>query len=374
MAWMELIDFSRDEPDASLLPVDEIADCAATVLGRDGKTILSYGSGAGYTPLRELIGQWFEIHPYNVVLTNGWLQGLELLSSGLVNRRGVAVQYPSDERALRLLLRNEASMIYISSDGDGLLTSELEQQLIQYVRPALIYVTPSFSNPTGHTMPEHRRRHLIELLGNYNRLGTEEMLLLEDDSFALTRFEGERLPALFDISAGQTMYTSSFSPTVAPGLRVGWLLLPDRHVDGVTRKANSTYITPALLGQATVFEFIRRGSFEPHLLWLRERLRERRDALLAALAEHLPDATWSRPEGGYFVWLELPETIDARAVLARAKGVTAVAGTEFGVTSSFVRLSYSSVSAADIAEGVERLARAVAEELELHVAGASEEG
>jgi 2-aminoadipate transaminase len=360
---MEPFPFASDEPDAELLPLEELADCAATVLARDGKTILSYGSGAGYTPLRELIAQWFGTHPYNVVLTNGWLQALALVAGELLRGKTAAVEYPSDARTLNTLLAGGGSMIYISADRDGMITTEIEQQLIQYVRPMLICLNPSFGSPTGHTMSLARRRHLLEVLGNYNRLGMEPMYLLEDDSFALTRFEGDRVPALYDLSGGQTLYSSSFSATVAPGLRVGWLILPNELAGPVAARANDLYIAPALLGEATVFEFVSRGALEPHLARLREILRARRDAMVSALAEHLPEATWSHPEGGYFVWVQLPEPLDGRAVVARAEGVTALAGTEFGVTSSFLRLSYAAVGAGEIPEGIARLAAAAREAL-----------
>jgi DNA-binding transcriptional MocR family regulator len=361
---VETIPFASDEPSADLLPLEELADCAATVLARDGKTILSYGSGAGYSPLRELIAEWFGVHPFRVVLTNGWLQGLSLISGELMPMRSAAVEYPADDRVLRTLLAQGGSLVYLAGDRNGLIAADLEQQLIQYLRPALIFVTPSFANPTGRTMPLERRRQLFEVLAVYNRLGVEHMYLLEDDSLTLTRFEGERLPALFDLSPTQTLYSSSFSASIAPGLRVGWLILPDDLSRRITDRANSTYITPALLGQATAYEFLARGGLDPHLGRLRETLKARRDAMLAALAQHLPEAVAWRPEGGYFVWLELPGQIDGRAVLARAEGVTAVAGTEFGTTSAFLRLSYAAVPAGDIPEGIERIAAAVRAQLE----------
>jgi DNA-binding transcriptional MocR family regulator len=360
---MDPFPFGSDEPSPDLLPLEELADCAATALARDGKVILSYGSGAGYTPLRELIAQWFETDPSRVVLTNGWLQGLTFLAGELVRGRSAAVEYPSDPRTIAALLGSGGSLIYISSDRDGMITTEIEQQLIQYVRPALICLSPTFGSPTGHTMSLARRRHMLEVLGNYNRLGVEQLHLVEDDSFALTRFEGERLPALYDLSGGTTLYSSSFSASIAPGLRVGWLILPSDLAARVSGRANATYITPALLGQATAYEFIARGTLEPHLARVREALRTRRDAMLAALAEHLPEASWSHPEGGYFVWLELPELLDGRAVVTRADGVTAVSGTEFGVTSAYLRLSYAAVEAADIPEGIARLGQAAREEL-----------
>jgi len=361
---VETFPFGAEEPSPDLLPVEELADCAAVALARDGKSILSYGSGAGYTPLRELIARWFGTHPYNVVLTNGWLQGLTFVADELVRGRSAAVEYPSDPRTVAALLGSGGSLTYISSDHDGMLTAEIEQQLIQYARPSLVCLSPTFGSPTGAAMSLARRHQLLEVLGNYNHLGVEQMSLIEDDSFALTRFEGERLPALYDLSGGTTLYSSSFSASIAPGLRVGWLILPDELAAAVANRASSTYITPALLGQAAAYEFIARGALEPHLERVRYTLRTRRDVMLAALEEHLPEATWSRPEGGYFVWLQLPGLVDARAAVARADGVSAVAGTEFGATSSFLRLSFASLDAAGIPEGIARLARAVREEMD----------
>ncbi len=331
------------------------------MLASDGPTILSYGSGGGYAPLRELIGDWFRVHPSRVVLTNGWHQGFALLLAGLPPGRSVAIERPSDDRTVATLLASGASALYLASDGHGLITSDLESQLIQYAQPALIYTNPTFANPTGSVMPLARRRHLIELLDAHNRLRIEQLVLVEDDSFALTRFEGEREPALFDLARGRSVYGSSFSAAIAPGLRVGWLILPDELAAGVAARATATYISPALLGQATVFEFIRRGHLEPHLEALRERLRARRDALLAALAEHFPGAVWSRPEGGYFVWLELPSGTDGRAVVERADGVSAAPGSAFGATANLLRLSFAAAAPEEIESGVARLAAAMPE-------------
>ncbi len=356
---METIPFAREDPEPDLLPLEELADCAATVLARDGKTILSYGSGAGYTPLRELIGEWFGVHPYRVVLTNGWLHGFSLLMRNLVQGRTVAVEYPTYNPALKALLGAGASLISVVTDEHGLSTDDLQAQLIQYARPALLYTVPSFQNPTGWTMSAERRRRVVELVEAQNRLQVEDILLVEDESYALTRFEGEILPALFDHSGKKTIYSSSFSSTVAPGLRVGWFILPVELAGTLTEAASSTYITPVLLSQATVFEFIGRGSLEPHLLRLRELLRARRDAMLAALEKHLAGTTWSRPEGGYFVWLQLPPGTDGRAVLERAQGVSAVPGTEFSSSSNLLRLSYSAVPPDEIDAGIERLAAAL---------------
>jgi 2-aminoadipate transaminase len=185
------------------------------------------------------------------------------------------------------------------------------------------------------------------------------VLVLEDDPYGLIRFEGAAQPSLFELSGGRSAYSSSFSKTIAPGVRVGWFVFPDALARELEEKATATYITPALLGEASVFEFVRRGSFEPNLVRVNGLLKARRDAMLEALEQHLPQARWSRPEGGYFIWLELPEGTDAAEVLDRAEGVTFVPGTDFGGPSSTARLAFSFVSPAEIATGVERLAAAL---------------
>jgi len=192
----------------------------------------------------------------------------------------------------------------------------------------------------------------------------QELLVLEDDPYGLVRFDGEAPPTLFELEGGtQVAYSSSFSKTIAPGLRVGYFVLPPGLEQELEALATSTYITPVLLGQATVFEFLRRGNFEPNLERVTALLRVRRDAMLEALESELPDARWSRPQGGYFVWLELPEGADAGALLERAAaaGVTFVPGADFGGAPNTARLAFSFVSPDEIREGVRRLAALVRE-------------
>src|SRR5262245_4646948 len=356
---METISFAGDWLGPELVPAEELADCARTALGRDGRTILSYGASAGYTPLRALIAQWFGVHPSRVVLTNGSLQGLALLARHVARGRNIVAEYPLYDRAGAVLLAADASLLGAPVDEDGVNADEIHNMLVQYTTPALIYTIPSFHNPTGATLSAPRRRRLLELVRGQSMVQVQGMQIVEDDSYALTRFEGESAPALFDLSGKLTIYLSSFSTTIAPGLRVGWLILPETLAEQVAAAAADTYITPSLLSQATVFEFITRGSFERHLGELRAGLKLRRDAMLAAISRHMPDATSSRPEGGYFVWLELPGGPDGRAVLERAQGVTALAGTSFSAMSSWLRLSYCSASPDEIETGIERLAAAL---------------
>jgi DNA-binding transcriptional MocR family regulator len=355
---MDTISFARGVPAPECLPEEELADCARTVLERDGKTILSYGSGAGYTPLRELIAEWFKVDPYQVLLTNGALQGFVLLAQHYGRGQTVFVESPTYDRPLKILLENAMSVVSMSCDGQGLVPQEVEDNMRMQQKPAFIYTIPTFQNPSGRTIPEDRRREIVSIAQAHN------VPILEDDPYGLIRFEGEAPPAMFDLGRETVLYTSSFSKTIAPGLRVGWYILPNELAGSLIELANSTYITPVLLGQATVFEFLRRGSFEPNLARVNGLLKLRRDAMLAALEKHLKGSVWSRPEGGYFIWLELPLGMSAKQVLERAEGVTAVLGTDFGGNYNTIRLAYSYVSPDEIEVGIERLAAAVAAEAE----------
>jgi 2-aminoadipate transaminase len=351
---VETISLARGVPAPECLPVEELADCAGTVLAREGKALLSYGPGAGYTPLRELIGRWFGVHPYRVVLTNGALQGLGLLGRGLVGGRNVFLEYPTYDRALNLILRLGASITAIVVDDDGMSHSEFEMQIQISPAPTLVYTIPTFQNPTGQTMSLERRQRFVETAQLH------DILFFEDDPYGLVRFEGEPLPALFDLSGRTFVYSSSFSKTISPGLRVGWLILPtDDMANAVTEAASDTYITPVQLSQAIAYEFITRGSFEPNLERVKGLLKTRRDAMLSALEKHFSGARWSRPEGGYFIWLELPDGTVAKPVLERAEGVTAVAGPDFGGAPNTMRLAFSFAAPDEIEAGVERLAAAV---------------
>jgi len=349
----QVISFARGVPAPECLAVDELAECARAVIERDGKTILSYGSGAGYTPLRSLIGEWFDVHPSRVVVTNGSLNGFVLLAQRLATGRQAYVEYPTYDRALKILLNAGATITAITVDEEGIVPEDFEGQLRQNPSPAFVYTIPTFQNPTGQTMSAARRERIVSIAQSAG------VMLFEDDPYSLIRFEGESLPALFDLTGKESIYSSSFSKTISPGLRVGWFILPEALAEELTEAATSSYITPVLLAQATVHEFISRGHFEPNLQRVNGLIKARRDAMLAALDKHFSGASWTRPQGGYFVWLDLPAGTNAKDVIDRAEGVTAVAGPEFGGPPNAMRLAYSFVSPDEIETGVERLAAAV---------------
>jgi 2-aminoadipate transaminase len=354
---MDTISFARGVPAPECLPVEELADCARAAIERDGRTVLSYGAAAGYAPLREWIAARHEVDAGRVLITNGSLQGFVFLAQRFAGGR-VLVEQPTYDRPLKILRGLGAEIEALPMDEEGLDPDALEQALRTGPKPAFLYTIPTFQNPSGRTLSAERRRQVAELAAEH------DLLVLEDDPYGLVRFEGEAPPSLFELEGGRRIaYSSSFSKTIAPGLRVGYFVLPTELEHELEAVAVSTYITPVLLGQATVHEFLRRGNFEPNLERVRGLLGARRDAMLDALEQELPDGTrWSRPEGGYFLWLELPEGVDAAELLARAEevDVTFVQGTDFGGARNTARLAYSFVSPEEIYEGVRRLAALLA--------------
>jgi 2-aminoadipate transaminase len=353
---VETISFARGIPAAECLPVAELAECAKAALERDGAVALSYGSTLGYAPLREWLGKRHAVDPGRVLVTNGSLQAFHFVLEALGgDGRRVLVERPTYDRPRKILAAAGIELGEIPLDDDGLDVDSVEQELAG-APTAFLYTIPTFQNPTGSTLSEERRRRLAELARS------RRLPVLEDDPYGLVRFDGEPLPSLFELEGGvNVMYSSSFSKTIAPGLRVGYAIVPEALASGLEDLVASTYITPALLAQATVFEFLRRGLFEPNLERVRGLLRVSRDAMLEALDRELAGrASWNRPEGGYFLWLELPEGIDASMLLAEGAGVTFVPGADFGGPTASARLAFSFVSPAQIDEGVRRLARLVA--------------
>jgi DNA-binding transcriptional MocR family regulator len=351
---MATIALARGVPASECLPVEELADCARAALERDGKTILSYGPGGGYGPLREWIAERHGVEPSRVVLTSGSLQGFVFLAQQLAPGKRVLVELPTYDRPLKILHELGAKVEALPMDAEGLDPDGLERALAGGEPPAFLYTIPTFQNPSGRTLSTERRQRVVELARRHG------VLVLEDDPYGLVRFEGEPQPSMFELEGGELVaYSSSFSKTIAPGLRVGWFVLPASLAAQLEAVAVSTYISPPFLPQAAIHEFVSRGRFEPNLERVKGLLGARRDAMLSALDRELGEGTsWSRPEGGYFLWLELPSGVDAADLLARGEkaGVTFVKGADFGGEPNSARLAYSFVSPDEIGEGVARLA------------------
>jgi 2-aminoadipate transaminase len=354
-----LISLARGVPAPECLPIRELADCARAVLEADGETALNYGPVGGYGPLREWLAEYHGVRVGSVLLTNGSLQALDLVVGRYAPERRVLVEAPTYDRALAIARRHAAEIRAVSHDSEGLDPDCLERELREDPAPALLYVLPTFQNPTGRTLSLERRRRLLDLAEEH------DLVVVEDDPYRRVRFAGDDLPSLQELAGnGRVLYSSSFSKIVAPGLRVGYLVVSEGLAAELERTAVSTYLAPTFPTQAIAFEFLRRGLLEPNIARISELLRERRDTLVQAIERELPEASLTQPEGGYFVWLELPGEIDARELLvsAEAAGVTFVPGGEFflgpdgGARSA--RLAFSFASPSEIDEAVRRLAAA----------------
>jgi 2-aminoadipate transaminase len=359
------ISFARGAPAPELIPSAELADCAHAVAERDGARVFSYGPVAGYPPLREWVARRHGVEPGRVVLTVGGLLGFALYAAETLARRPgrVLVEAPTYDRSLKILARERAEIVALPMDDDGLEPDALEEELRRTGDPpSFLYTIPTFQNPSGRTLSTDRRRRIAELAAAH------ALPVLEDDPYGLVRYEGATPPALHELAGGDLVtYTSSFSKTVAPGLRVGYFVLPASEVAAFEARAVSTYISPPFLTQAAIAEFVGRGRFEPNLERVCTGLRARRDAMLTALERTFPDSSsWSRPEGGYFLWLDLGGAGDTSelAVRAETEGVAIVPGQDFfpvgsGLGVSSARLAFSYETPERITEGIERLARLV---------------
>jgi len=359
---MATISLARGVPAPECIPVEELADCARAAILRDGAAALSYGAGGGYAPLRAWIADRHGVDPGRVVVTNGSLQGFVFLA-GLLAGSGerVILEAPTYDRPLKILDGLGAEIVAVPQTDEGIDVDVLAEELRRGPRPAFLYVIPTFQNPSGRTLGVEGRRRLLELASEH------DLIVLEDDPYGLVRFEGTPPPTLFELEGGErVIYSSSFSKTVAPGVRVGYLVLPEALAGRVEAAAASTYITPSLLAQATVHEFLIRGALARNLQLVGSLLKARRDALIAALEDGFAGtgASWSVPEGGYFLWLDLPG-VDIVELLAAAEkaGVTFVPGPDFFPRGdgggSAARLAFSFASPAQLAVAGARLASLV---------------
>jgi DNA-binding transcriptional MocR family regulator len=352
---VDVVSFARGIPAPECLAVDELADCAKAAIERDGNAVLSYGPGGGYGPLREWVAARHGVEPARVVVTSGSLQGFVFLAEQLVQPGArVLVEAPTYDRPIKILRRLGAEIVGLPMDDEGLRPDTLEEALASGPKPAFLYTIATFQNPSGRTLSEERRRLVVEIAKKH------ELFVLEDDPYGLVRYEGDPVPSLFELEGGVNVaYASSFSKTIAPGVRVGYFVLPAELAAKIEALAVSTYISPPFMTQATVYEFLRRGNFESNIERVNGLLRVRRDAMLEALDRHAPEgAVWTRPEGGYFIWLDLEHDAPSLAA-AQAAGVTFVEGKDFfadGSGAQSMRLAFSYVSTDEITEGVARLA------------------
>jgi len=355
----DLISFARGAPSADILPHEKVREAAARALAEDWEVALSYGIGIGHPGLCRWVAERHgDLDPTQVMITNGSMEGAAMLFGHLVGPGDrVIVEQPTYDRTLLLLRQIGVELVPVPLEADGTDVGAVEAALAE--GPVkLAHIIPNAHNPAGCTLSAEKRRRLVELAAEHG------FWLFEDDPYRELPFEGEPLETMLSLDqAGRVIHASSFSKTVSPGVRVGYLAGPAEEIARLAKRANETYISPNMLAEAIVLELCRSGELDRNIEFVKEELRARCEALVAALEAHIPEAEFVVPGGGYFLWLDLAEGTDTPALLAEAKGegVTFVAGPDFMIAGGdhSLRLSFAPVPADRAEEGVARIAAAL---------------
>jgi 2-aminoadipate transaminase len=352
------ISFARGAPSLDIVDVQGLRDAAGRAFDSDPGGTTAYGTSIGYPRLRAWIADRHGVEPERVLVTNGSMQADAFLFEHLV-RPGddVVVERPSYDRTLLSLRERGATLHAVELQPDGVDTQALSRLLSsRKVRPKLAHIIPNFQNPAGYTLSQPKREALLALATEH------DFLVFEDDPYVALRFSGESMPTMLSMNPERVVYASSFSKTVCPGIRVGYLVGPPDMIAAIARLATNTYISPNMVAQSIVYEFCASGAGERSIETVRTALAKRALTLSQALRRELPEAEFVMPDGGYFMWVTLPPGTDvARLFDAAAElGVSFVKGTDFLLEGgeNTLRLAFSGVTEQQIDEGVTRLAAA----------------
>jgi 2-aminoadipate transaminase len=381
-----VISFAGGLPAPEVFPVERFKEACHKVLTEKAASALQYGATEGYEPLRELIATnmsryGIKAKVENVLITSGSQQALDLIGKLFINAGDrVLVEAPTYLGALQAFNIYGAEYESVPIDENGLRTDLMEEPLRS--GPKFMYVLPNFQNPAGTTLSEVRRHELVLLADRFG------IPIVEDDPYGQLRYEGEHLPPLvvldrenlrrdYGYSIGNVIYLSTFSKTLAPGLRLGWIVAPPEVISKLVQLKQGTDLHTSTFTQFVAYEVARDGFLDQHVKLIRKIYRERRDVMLQALQEFFPPAvTWTHPHGGLFLWVTLPEGLDIKAILKSAleQNVAFVPGDSFyandgpnhdgpnhdgGEGSRHMRLNFSNAAPGQIREGIRRLAAAV---------------
>jgi 2-aminoadipate transaminase len=354
------ISFARGAPSLDIVDVEGLRSSAEQAFSQDPAGATAYGTSIGYVPLREWIAEQHQVDPKQVLVTNGSMQADAFLFDALVDSGDmVIVERPTYDRTLLSLRNRGADVRPVELEHDGIDVAAVERVLKAGANPKLAHIIPNFQNPAGYTLSADKRQGLLELARAY------EFTVFEDDPYVALRFKGSPLASMMSMDGDRVVYASSFSKTVCPGIRVGYLVGPAELIARIAKIATSTYISPNMVSQAIVNQFCRSGAIDRSIETVKLALRERAQTLCAALRRELPGASFVEPEGGYFLWVDLPRGSDVNALFdaAAARGVQFVKGSDFVLEGgeSSLRLAYSGVTTEEIEEGVRRLAEAYRE-------------
>jgi 2-aminoadipate transaminase len=351
------ISFARGAPSLDIVDVQGLKEAATRAFESDPAGTTAYGTSIGYPRLRAWIADKHGVEPERVLVTNGSMQADAFLFEQLVKSGDdVIVERPTYDRTLLSLRERGARVHPVELQPDGIDTETLGALLGGGVKPRLAHIIPNFQNPAGYTLSLAKREALLRLAAEH------DFLVFEDDPYVELRFSGEKLPTMLSMDPARVVYASSFSKTVCPGIRVGYLVGPTDLIAQIAKLATNTYISPSMVSQSIVYEFCASGAIDRSIETVRTALAKRAVTLQEALRRELPDAEFVAPEGGYFMWVALPEGTDVSALfnLASEMGVAFVKGTDFLLEGgqNTLRLAYSGVTPEQIDEGVSRLADA----------------
>ncbi len=377
----QVISFAGGLPAPDVFPVARFRDACQRVLDQTGSQALQYSTTEGYTPLREMIALNLNRYgilatPDNVMLTNGSQQALDLIAKLLINRGDrVLTEAPTYLGALQAFNVFGAEYVSVPTDDDGLRTDQLEEALRS--GPKFMYVLPNFQNPSGVTLSLQRREELVYLSDKYG------IPIVEDDPYGQLRYEGQHLPPLVVLdrenlrrddgySLGNVIYLSTFSKTLAPGLRLGWIVAPCEVISKLVQLKQGADLHTSTFVQMVAYEVARDGFLDEHVKLIRTVYGERRDIMLRALEEQFPDGvTWTHPHGGLFLWITMPEGTDCNELLQEAirQDVAFVPGDCFYPDDEGrrnMRLNFSNATPDQIREGIRRLSVAIKAQLAGH--------
>jgi len=354
---LPFIKLTRGVPPVESFPTAQLSECATSVLEKWGDVVLQYAPARGFEPLRAWIAGQAGVAADRVIIGQGSLILQDFFVRYLLRPGDIVyVEMPSYDRTLTIIRRAGGKLVGFTLGDDGPDVDAIEARLRGGERPKAFYIIPDFQNPSGTVLALEKRQRLARLAQEYG------FYIIEDVPYRELRYRGEEFPTLFEFAPDRVLQMSSFSKLVSPGLRVGYVIAPESLAGPLAKTAEDTYINASYLNQAIIYEFIDRGWLEPNLAALRELYEPRLDATLGALDQHFSDiATWWKPDGGFFVGVNLNAPVDTDELLARAAAANLALTDGRGFypdrdVEGFVRLPFCALTPEEIQSGVARLA------------------
>ncbi|MEE8578002.1 MAG: PLP-dependent aminotransferase family protein [candidate division Zixibacteria bacterium] len=361
-----VISFAGGLPAPELFPLEAIKKVTCDAIDKYGPACVQYSLSRGIVPFRELIAERATAHGIkstvdNILVTSGSQQGIELLARAFIDPGDyILCENPTYVGALQAFNYYQARYATVDMDDKGMQVDRVEEKIQQF-NPKLIYTVSNFQNPTGITMAQDRRIQLCELAAHY------DIPIVDDNPYGEIRFSGSKLPSLKSFGGDQVIALRTFSKTLTPGMRIAWVNGPDWVLAQLEKVKQCSDLHTSTFGQYVVYEFLRQGLLEPHIEKIKTDYRAKRDVMLETMEKCFPEGvTWTKPDGGLFLWVTLPTNVSAKELFPKAiaKKVAYVPGQAFyphGMGDNTLRLNFSTASKEKIREGISRLGELLTE-------------